>query len=982
MSVPPKDDNLKQTASSGEVVTQAASTASHGPDHGDEPGPAAARRFDQATIVSKQPPLAAPGSDENSPFLGRNLEGQRLDHFELQEFVGGGGMGSVYRALDTRLGRIVAIKVLAHDHAMDSETIRRFHLEAQSAARLDHENVAQVYFVGEDQDLHYIAFEFIEGRNIRDLVEQFGPLPLEEAVSYTLQIAQAVAHASARDVVHRDIKPSNILITGDGRAKLVDMGLARIHQVEQSAQDLTASGVTLGTFDYISPEQARDPRNADVRSDIYSLGCTFYYMLIGQPPFPDGTVLQKLLQHQGDVPVDPRELNPDLPAEVSRIALKMLSKDPLKRYQKAGELIGDLLILAEELGVADAHRVRTVYVSRPVPHGQFVERHLPWAAPVVVLIVIVLALELISRFGTTSGPEGRELVGEPTGGPASFAPDPGDQSPPRPSLTAPGGDGSVPVDPPSSTIPPSMIPRPRNSEGDPPGASTDNGSSVASPKNPDRRVPTDHPVASDAPPLEVDPSSDAGLGPSSNSVAGSGDVLRMPASSSEVAPPSLSGAASASEPDLAILTAEHASQASQQALDNAGLLYVSQDTHLENHFGTLRAAVASAADGDVIVLRYDGYREELPFTIQNEHITVRAETGYAPVIQFRPGSTNPHGQSMIRVSGGGLTLNNVALDLELDGDVPPATAWTLIDSQHADLVLLRDCSLTIRNALTPREPLHRDVAFFNISLPPGREAGLGQNSDANPRAVRIELHNCVARGEAALVRSNEMQPLEFFWDNGLLSTTEQLLIAEGNAEQTPVATSSSMRLVLRHVTAEVRDGLCVLRDGPEGTAPLPAEIDCTNNIFRQGGSSLDEEEDESSALIRQHSQASISEVRKRIRVSEKHNFFDGFTLLWDVSGVNNERVSVKAISAPWRSFWAGDQQRDLGVRWQQTPDAQSPLHLYRPGDYVLDGEASHNPARRGASDGRNAGFDANLLPALPASPPPRSASTPRRLSQE
>src|SRR5262249_22656426 len=156
--------------------------------------------------------------------------------------------------------RIVAVKVLSQEQSSDEETLRRFQNEAQSAARLDHENISRVHYVGEDRTWHYIVFEFIEGLNLRDVVEQQGPLSLTDAVSYTVQIVEALVHASQRDVVHRDIKPSNVLITPQGRAKLVDMGLARLHQVEPAANDLTASGVTLGTFDYISPEQARDPR--------------------------------------------------------------------------------------------------------------------------------------------------------------------------------------------------------------------------------------------------------------------------------------------------------------------------------------------------------------------------------------------------------------------------------------------------------------------------------------------------------------------------------------------------------------------------------------------------------------------------------------------------------------------------------------------------------------------------------------------------
>src|SRR5437762_9273537 len=242
-------------------------------------------------------------------------------------------MGAVFRATDTRLGRTVAVKVLSRDHG-DEETIRRFRNEAQSTARLDHPNIARVYYVGEDQGLNFIVFEFIEGTNLRDEVQRQGPLDLERAIYYTMQVAEALAHSSSRDVVHRDIKPSNVLVTADGQAKLVDMGLARLHQVE-SSDDLTASGVMLGTFDYISPEQARDPRSADVRSDIYSLGCTLFYMLAGQPPFPDGTAVQKLIRHNSDEPPDLRLFRPDIPSQVAGLVSRMLAKRPAQRPQTA-----------------------------------------------------------------------------------------------------------------------------------------------------------------------------------------------------------------------------------------------------------------------------------------------------------------------------------------------------------------------------------------------------------------------------------------------------------------------------------------------------------------------------------------------------------------------------------------------------------------------------------------------------------------------
>src|SRR5262249_6372330 len=153
--------------------------------------------------------------------------------------------------------------------AADQENVRRFHQEARAAAKLDHENIARVFFAGVDQNLHFIAFEFVEGQNLRTILDRRGRLPVAEAIHYMLQIATGLAHAAARGVVHRDIKPSNIIVAATGRAKLVDMGLARnldpLTGNAQRDQGLTQSGVTLGTFDYISPEQALEPRDADVR---------------------------------------------------------------------------------------------------------------------------------------------------------------------------------------------------------------------------------------------------------------------------------------------------------------------------------------------------------------------------------------------------------------------------------------------------------------------------------------------------------------------------------------------------------------------------------------------------------------------------------------------------------------------------------------------------------------------------------------------
>jgi serine/threonine protein kinase len=350
-------------------------------------------------VISRgEPPAASWSGSDTGPRapgpvttaeIGRSLEGEMLGPYRLERFVGGGGMGAVFRALDTTLDRIVAVKVLAGRQGDDEEMLKRFRNEAQSAARLDHENIGRVHAVGSERGWHYIVFEYIEGTNLRDLVHEDGPFDLARTVDVTIQVADALEHAAERDVVHRDIKPSNIVITPAGRARIVDMGLARLHHVADD-RDLTSSGMTLGTFDYISPEQARDPRAADVRSDLYSLGCTVFFMLAGRPPFADGTMVQKLLQHQQAEPPALDEIRPDVPRRFAEIVERLMEKNPLDRYQRPAVLMADLVAFAEDQGLTLQSPRPTSSIVVPAPRP--VPTRLPWLVPLAGLLVLVAGL--------------------------------------------------------------------------------------------------------------------------------------------------------------------------------------------------------------------------------------------------------------------------------------------------------------------------------------------------------------------------------------------------------------------------------------------------------------------------------------------------------------------------------------------------------------------------------------------------------------
>jgi serine/threonine protein kinase len=341
------------------------------------------------TIISKAVPAkgAANGQFTNL------VRGRKLAHFELEEPIGVGGMAAVIRARDLHLDRPVALKVLPPEMAADPENVRRFEHESRAAAKLDHENIARVYYCGQDKGLHFIAFEFVEGENLKGRIQRLGCIPVAEAIHYVLQIASGLAHAAARGVVHRDIKPSNIIIGENGRAKLVDMGLAR--SLDKPPQDeLTHSGVTLGTFDYISPEQALEPRSADVRSDIYSLGCTLYQMLTGQPPVPEGTAARKLKFHQSESPLDPRHLNPEIPDEVAAILARMMAKEPKDRYQRPDVLVQHLLSVAGKLsgGSSAVARSDVLFVDSILPSPPRIRPMFVMAAGALLVIVLIAIL--------------------------------------------------------------------------------------------------------------------------------------------------------------------------------------------------------------------------------------------------------------------------------------------------------------------------------------------------------------------------------------------------------------------------------------------------------------------------------------------------------------------------------------------------------------------------------------------------------------
>jgi serine/threonine protein kinase len=317
-----------------------------------------------------------------TPQWAKALIGAELGHFELLDCIGEGGMGRVFRARDARLDRLVALKVLNPELAGDPDMRRRFEQEAKAAGRLDSPFFARVYHFGVDQGVCFIAMELVEGQTLRQAILESGALEPELVLKVGASLAYGLHHASQRGVIHRDVKPSNIVIDGDGNVKLIDMGLAR--DFLQVSGDATKTNVTMGTLDYISPEQASDPRHVDVRSDIYSLGCTLYHALTGQPPFPEGTDLQKLLSHQSEKPPNPRDVAPDAPEELADLVVAMMAKRPIDRPQSPAELIGRMQEAAASLQV----EMPTSAPALPPPKAPSWRQHqLMWWGPALALLL-------------------------------------------------------------------------------------------------------------------------------------------------------------------------------------------------------------------------------------------------------------------------------------------------------------------------------------------------------------------------------------------------------------------------------------------------------------------------------------------------------------------------------------------------------------------------------------------------------------------
>jgi len=337
------------------------------------------------------------------------------DRYELREQLGAGGMAEVFLGRDRVLGRTIAVKTLLTQYGGDPHFIERFRLEAQHAAALNHPNIVSVYDTGSDNGTHYIVMEYVEGKTLRDIIREEGPLLPERVAEIGADVCAGLSFAHSHGIVHRDIKPANIMVTPGGSVKVADFGIARA----VSGDTVTQTAMVLGTAQYFSPEQAQSAP-VDARSDIYSLGVVLYEMLTRQVPFTGSSPVAIAYKHVKEAPVLPSRLNPDVPPALESIVMKAMAKNPDNRYQNAQEMREDLLralhgrpvqatpVLSDQTGMISPLSDETVVLERGRVRAEFQPERRRRRTGLILLAFIILAILGVAAWaiiGLTSGPK-------------------------------------------------------------------------------------------------------------------------------------------------------------------------------------------------------------------------------------------------------------------------------------------------------------------------------------------------------------------------------------------------------------------------------------------------------------------------------------------------------------------------------------------------------------------------------------------------
>lgn len=825
-----------------------------------------------------------------------NPNGVQLQHFVIDSLIGSGGMGAVFKAIDTTLQRTVAIKILSHRLSADSGLVARFHNEARSCARLNHENIARIHFIGEHEGINFIAFEHVDGLNLRQLITERNWLMPAEALNFTLQIAFALRQTSAEGVVHRDIKPSNIIVTDAGRAKLVDLGLAR-KSGDDSVGDLTSFGATMGTFDFIPPEQARDARAVDVRSDIYSLGCTLYNMLTGQAPYPEGTALQKLLDRHTEGLPDPRQINPIVPVELSDIVKRMMAIEPADRHQSADELIGDLLSIGADLGLRGINPDSLVWIQPSEQKPGFLQKYSVWVAALAALLMFVAVFDLL------------------------------------PSQNQNGVDGNrVSI------------------SGARPGANSGKAESPSS-------TSVAEPVGPNEPTTDVGQAEPRNGGSQKGTSAGTNIELR-PTDEDGVTDPDSNAKTLANLPLAEEVDGAASDPATMDVVPKIDerLISLDSDSDSERSFQTLEAAIAEADDGDIIKLRFNGESgfERRPAWVSNKNITIRAEPGFRPVIQFRIDEDLVDTDNrIITLVGGSIDLVDVDLHVYIP-DTDVAARWSLFSLQGTDQVRLKHANVRFIN------PAGLPASVFELTSDATTRLSQERDDGSMPdQEFKVNIGDCWVQGDCNLFSVSNTLPGQLDVINSALSLGGALLKYTGSSEMDRIE-QGQVDLQLEHVTCLVGDSVIQTRDsngffpGPQRKL-LPVNVTANNNIF----SSISQR-----PLVLMCGNSGVEEFRHLLTWNGNKNCYNKIDVFWQIdSSISPDGLEVLDYER-WRRLWqdASDSSDNGSVveedvwmtDWKSKQSDEIQLS-----DLTLN---SSSLSIGGATDAKDVGADISSLP--------------------
>ncbi len=851
----------------------------------------------------------------NGVYSGEEV-GIRLAHFQITGRLGSGGMGAVFKATDLELARDVALKILNPSSSNDPSLVARFRNEARACAQLNHDNIARVFWAGSQDGLYFIAYEFATGSTIRDLIVEKGCVSPADTINYAIQVTLALNHTAAAGIVHRDIKPSNIMLTDSGRIKVVDLGLAR-RDTTDSIGDITMAGTTLGTFDYIAPEQARDPRNADERSDIYSLGCTMYHMLTGRPPYPEGTALQKLLDHQGKTPPDPRTLNSGVPEELAAIMRKMMANDPEGRYQAPGLLLNDLIQMAQLLGLHSVPAEGIVW-RQLGPAGRRQPLGAVWVFVSVLLIcVTAVVLQQVHRPNDIADATDAdhddlgELVdqlwpmirdADSVGPPAS----PAVSAVPETSKVTGSGTSKI--------------------ESSAANSKTENGT----PGVPGlKSLPGDTLL-----PFPI-------LSPINAAVASMG--LNQTKSNIPVAPTPASG---------------------PFVLQRSGGMPTS--------FRTLKAAVADARSGDVVLLQYNGYPDDLktqpPVRIAGMDLIIRAGDGCRPTLVFdgAPEGTASPGQIISLRGNGKLSLQDVDLRVVVRDDLT-ADRWSLFHCTGPNNIELSNVSIDFINA--EGQP----AALFELA---GDVSGADSDKLA---ATEITLTRVICRAESQGFRIASQARGRIQLRNCGIALGGSLIDNRGDSSMTP--SRGAVEVLLNHVTCLTSAPMLKMNDTdsqlPGGVPRLIPRlaVKSDGSVFAAHGT------DE--CLMATDGSSFVEDLESLVSWNGFNNLYDGFQVYWKIETSALDYAPRHRDFTQWVRFWGdrtdseetnSDILREFA--WQngswKSDSSEAWLRNLTPSSFELNG-ALFNPRGTGlqlARDNLVPGVNAAELPRFPQLPSP------------